>query len=53
MKAPILVAIAIVMGIIVTNILIKPKNTVESQMIEDTVGTGMAAPKQVNGDIPL
>lgn len=53
MKRPIFIALAIVLGIIATNLLVKPQNSVDSQLVEDSVGTGMAAPKQVNGDIPL
>ena len=53
MKTPILIALAIVLGIVATNMLVKPKNTVENQMIEDTIDTSQAAPKQVEGDIPL
>lgn len=53
MKKPILIALAIVLGIMATNMLVKPQNTAETEMIEDTIDTSQAAPKQVSGDIPL
>ncbi len=55
MKTPILIALAIVLGIIATNMLVPTvrNDTAETELIEDSIGTSQAAPKQVNGDIPL
>lgn len=55
MKTPIIIAVAIVLGIIATNILI-PKGTrdfADMPMVEDTIDTSQAAPTQVGGDVPL
>jgi hypothetical protein len=54
MKTPLLIALAVVLGIVATNILI-PKKTdlAHDTQIEDSIGTSQAAPKQVDGDMPL
>jgi hypothetical protein len=55
MKTPFIIAMAIVLGIIATNILI-PKGTrdfADMPMVEDKIDTSQAAPTQVGGDVPL
>lgn len=54
MKTPLLIALAIILGIIATNMLVPTvRNTADSEMVEDSIGTSQAAPKEVNTDIPL
>jgi hypothetical protein len=53
MKKPLIIMIAIVLGILATNALVSKKNTASDQLVEDTVDTAQAAPRQVSGDIPL
>lgn len=53
MKKPLIIIIAIVLGIIATNALVPSKKAVTDQLVEDTVETGQAASRQVSGDIPL
>ena len=53
MKKPLIIMIAIVLGILATNALVSKKNTASDQLVEDSVETGMAAPTHVSSDIPL
>lgn len=54
MKTPLLIALAIILGIVVTNVLITKKaDLANGTLIEDTIDTSQAAPKQVDGDVPL
>jgi hypothetical protein len=53
MKKPLIIMIAIVLGIMATNALVSKKNTASDQLVEDTVDTAQAAPTQVSSDIPL
>lgn len=55
MKRPLIIAVAIILGVIATNILI-PKGTrdfADMPMVEDSIDTSQAAPAQVGGDVPL
>jgi hypothetical protein len=57
MKTPILIAAAIILGVMATNLLIKPRNNVvekaEKVWMTDEVDTSQAAPKNPNGGTPL
>lgn len=55
MKTPLIIAVAIVLGVIAVNILV-PKGTrdfADMPLVEDSIDTSQAAPKQVDGDVPL
>jgi len=53
MKKPLIIVIAVVLGIIATNALIPTKKITTERLVEDSIETGQAAPKHVSGDIPL
>ena len=53
MKRPLIVIIAIILGIVATNALVPHKSTLTDQTVEDSVDTSQAAPSQPSGDIPL
>jgi hypothetical protein len=53
MKKPLIIMIAIVLGILATNALVSKKNTASGQLVEDTIETSQAAPTEVSSDIPL
>ena len=54
MKTPLLIAVAIILGIVAVNTLVPKKADIASDtVIEDTIDTSLAAPKHVDGDVPL
>lgn len=52
MKKPIMILVAIILGIVATNALVASKNKLSGHLIEDAIKTKQAAP-QTTGDIPL
>lgn len=53
MKKPLILVIAIVIGIVATNALLTKKSPAQGALVEDSIDTSQAASKQVDGNIPF